>query len=158
MRRRRALLSPHENRIVGDSMATMLFLMHVRRSSKMAKVFPASGKRLLGANTKGESRKAYSCSIWIIRGARERRFEGELSWPARLRQSARLPPPSCHSLHLLVSLLLDIGGARAARRASWLRYKQSFADPSSTVLLGSARIRWALLWLPSAAARGPREV
>ena len=34
------VFSPRENRIVGGSIATMLFLMHVRRSSKMAKVFP----------------------------------------------------------------------------------------------------------------------
>ena len=102
----RAPPPPLENRIVGDSMATMLSLMHVRRSSKMAKFFPASGKRLLEAHTKGESSKASSGSIWIIRGARERRFEGELSWPARLRQSARLPPPTCPLKCIFVSLLL----------------------------------------------------
>ena len=106
MRRRRALLSPHENRIVGDSMATMLFLMHVRRSSKMAKVFTASSQAPGRGDMKGESRRASSGSIWIIRGARERRFEGELSWPARLRRGARLPPPTCPLKCIFVSLLL----------------------------------------------------
>ena len=36
----RAFSSPRENRIVGGSIATMLSLMYVRTSSKMAKVFP----------------------------------------------------------------------------------------------------------------------
>ena len=36
----RAFSSPRENMIVGGSIATMLSLMYVRTSSKMAKVFP----------------------------------------------------------------------------------------------------------------------
>ena len=90
-------------------MATMLFLMHVRRSSKMAKVFPASSQAPRRGDMKGESRRASSGSIWIIRGAGERRFEGELSWPAQLRRGARLPPPTCPLKCIFVSLLLPSG-------------------------------------------------
>ena len=92
--------------IVGGSMATMLFLIHVRNGSKMAKVFTASCEAPGRGDMKGESRRASSGSIWIIRGAGERRFEGSLSWPERERQGARLPPPACPLKCIFVSLLL----------------------------------------------------
>ena len=102
----RAPPPPLENRIVGGSMATMLFLIHVRNGSKMAKVFTASSQAPGRGDMKGESRRASSGSIWIIRGAGERRFEGELSWPAQLRRGARLPPPTCPLKCIFVSPFL----------------------------------------------------